>query len=502
MTDTPTAPPAGMALRRSIGTATATATSAGLAFAAIDYLGVVSVLAYAPGATAVAAILVGGVLVLLVSGIFSELNGLYPSAAGIRLYLGRTVGNRTALAVTFTYMTTVVLVIAADAFLIGAAVRHVLHEPAVLAYVWIAVLLSLATAANLMGVRLAGWVQTVVTYTVLTGTAVLSVVAVFHVGGAFRHPFDLFGKGGFSGVQAIAFALFLYAAFEWVTTTAEEARTPPVITRALFIAPVLIWLASSLFALGLAHLVPYGRLHGSAVPQLLLGQAALGTVGELWMLALTVLTALNTFNGGFLVASRFIYAAAREGNLPRPFARLNLQAVPWLAVTTLAAVSAVVAAIVFATGQWLLLVAVGATIEAAVYAIGSLCVLVLRRRETRERPFRLVAGKPLAVVGIVLFSVLFVATGFSDPKDAHHLSVAPMSVIAVLSLLSTGYVLFVVPRLRAAAAARAAAARPRRRPARPAPDAAGVSVSATSARPSPDVAGRIAAMPPERGDRS
>ena len=100
------------------------------------------------------------------------------------------------------------------------------------------------------------------------------------------------------------------------------------------------------------------------------------------MLGLTVLTALNTFNGGFLVASRFIYAAAREGNLPRQFARLNLRAVPWLAVTTLAVVSAVVAAVVFATGQWLLLVAVGATIEAGIYAIASLCLVVLRRRET------------------------------------------------------------------------------------------------------------------------
>ena len=68
--------------------------------------------------------------------------------------------------------------------------------------------------------------QTVVTYTVLLGTLVLSVIALFHVGGAFRHPLDLFGKGGFSGIQAVAFALFLFAAFEWVTTTAEEARGP------------------------------------------------------------------------------------------------------------------------------------------------------------------------------------------------------------------------------------------------------------------------------------
>jgi amino acid transporter len=454
------------ALRRAVGTATATATSAGLAFAAIDYLGVVSILAYAPGATAAFAVFVGGGLVVLVSAIFAELNGLYPTAAGIRLYLSRAVGVRTALAVTFTYMSTVVLVISADAFLIGAAIRHVLHEPAVLAYLWIFVLLSVALIANLRGIRLAGWVQTIVTYTVLLGTTVLSVVALFHVGGAFRRPFDLFGRGTFNGIQAITFALFLYAAFEWVTTTAEEARTPVVITRALFLAPLLIWIVSSLFVLALSHLVGYGRLHDSAYPQLLLGHAALGSFGEIWMLALTVLTALNTFNGGFLVASRFIYAAARENNLPRAFARLNLQAVPWVAVSTLAAASAVVAALVFATGQWLLLVAVGATIEAGIYALASLCLLILRRRDTRERPFRLVAARPLATFGVVVFTVLFLATGFADPRDSHRFSVVPFSVIVVLAALSTAYVRFVVPRLQAAAALRAAQSRPRRRPTR------------------------------------
>ncbi len=454
-------------LRRSVGTATATATSAGLAFAAIDYLGVVSVATYAGGASAWLAIAIGGALVFLVSGIFSELNGLYPTAAGIRLYLGRAIGNRTALTVTFTYMTTVVLVIAADAFLIGAAVRHVLGEPPALAYLWIFVLLGIATGANLLGIRLAGGVQTVVTYTVLASTVVLSLVAILHVGGAFQQPLDLFGKGGFDGVQAIAFALFLYAAFEWVTTTAEEARRPQVITRALFIAPVLIWIAGSLFALALSHLVSAGAAHGSAYPQLLLGKAALGTVGEIWMLAVTVLTALNTFNGGFLVASRFLYAAARENNLPRPFARLTIRAVPWLAVVTLGALSAIVAAIVFATHQWLLLVAVGATIEAGIYSIAALCVLILRRRETRQRPFALAFGKPLAAFGVVLFAVLAVATGFANPKDAHQLSVLPVAVIAVLAAISAAYVRIVVPRLQAAAKARAAAGRPKRRPTRP-----------------------------------
>ena len=57
----------------------------------------------------------------------------------------------------------------------------------------------------------------------------------------------------------------------------------------------------------------------SAYPQLYLGIAALGHSG-LWVMAgVTAVTALNTFNGGFITASRFIYGTAREGSLPRPW---------------------------------------------------------------------------------------------------------------------------------------------------------------------------------------
>ena len=326
----------------------------------------------------------------------------------------------------------------------------------------------MATAANLRGVVLAGWVQTVVTYVVLSSTAVVSIIAIFHVGGSFMTPLHLFGAKPLSGIQAIAFALFLFAAFEWVTTTAEEARGPKVITRALFLAPLLIWATSTLFLLGLSHLVPFAALHHSAYPQLLLGQAALGTVGELWMLAITVLTALNTFNGGFLVASRFIYAAAREGNLPPVLARLNLNAVPWVAVCTLATASALLAAVIFATGQWLLLVAVGATLEAGIYALASASLLILRRKEHRDRPFRLVGGRGLAIAGTIIFSVFSLATGLADPANSSHFSPAPLLVIVVLAAISALYVNVGVPRVQAATAARrAAAARPSRRPQRP-----------------------------------
>ena len=59
-----------VALRRAVGPVTATATSAGLAFAAINFLGVVSVATYAAGASAWLAITIALVVALVVAGIF------------------------------------------------------------------------------------------------------------------------------------------------------------------------------------------------------------------------------------------------------------------------------------------------------------------------------------------------------------------------------------------------------------------------------------------------
>ena len=66
----------------------------------------------------------------------------------------------------------------------------------------------------------------------------------------------------------------------------------------------------------------------TAYPQLLVAQQAMGHAGMLLMLGITALTAVNTFNGGFVTLSRFVYAVAREGKLPRAFTRLNDRAVP------------------------------------------------------------------------------------------------------------------------------------------------------------------------------
>lgn len=451
-------------LRRALGLRTAVSTSTGLAFAALEYLAAAGLVTYVAGDAAWIAVGVAGLLALLAWGFFGELNGMFPTAAAIRLYMKRSMDDRAALTVTFTYMTTIVLVIAADAFIVGTALAHAFGEPPWVAGIWIAVLLVAAVASNLRGVHVAGGVQDAATYTVLAATVVVGSTALIRSHHALRFPLEpLHGHGAGSFIEAVALGVFLFSAFEWVTTSAEEVRRPEHIHRGMLISVGILFVVCALVTVAMSHVLTRHEL-SSAYPQLDLGIAAFGKAG-LWLMAVvTAVTALNTFNGGFITASRFVYGTAREGSLPRQLAALNGRAVPWVPVLVLGAVSLVVALVVAVTHSWQVLVAVGAALEAMIYAVAGLCTLRLRAREPdRHRPFEVRAARLLAIVGIALFGALALVASVTV---GNHVDLVPLAVIVVAGGLSAAYVLGVVPRLRAAEEARRAAT-PRRRPPRP-----------------------------------
>jgi basic amino acid/polyamine antiporter, APA family len=207
-------------LRRALGLRTVVSTSTGLAFAALEYLAMAGLIAYAAGNLAWISVAVAGLLALVAWGFYGELNGLYPTAAAVRRYMSRSMDDRVALTITFTYLSTIILVIAADAFIVGSAIAHVLGQPSWLVAIYVAALLGLATVANLRGLVVAGAVQDVATFTIVVTTAVIGVLAIVHHPTAAAHlaaQHRHHGVGAF--VQAVALGVFLYGGFEWVTTS-------------------------------------------------------------------------------------------------------------------------------------------------------------------------------------------------------------------------------------------------------------------------------------------
>jgi amino acid transporter len=199
---------------------------------------------------------------------------------------------------------------------------------------------------------------------------------------------------------------------------------------------------------------------------MLLGQDALGQVGNWLMLIATICTAIMTFNGGFATASRFLYATAREDTLPPLFARLSsTYAVPYIAVIVLALCSALIAVGVFLTNQFQLLILIGAVLEAVIYVMVGLCVWRLRRRKPEAvRMFRIRGGSIVVLLTVGVFGLLAVAASLASDTPGVMVG-APLLITLALFLVSTLYVLFVVPRIRAAAEVRRSSTK-RRRPIR------------------------------------
>lgn len=427
------APPRGArSLRRVLGFRTVVSTSAGLAFAAVNFLAVLEIRGEAPGILAPLAILAAGALCLLAAAVFSELNGTIPSAAGIRVWTLRGIGDPFSLAFALLYLLTVLAVIAADGFVLAAALHVAL--PTVPGVLWILLFLTAALLTNLRGVRAAGLVQDLTTYVLLAAMLVVGLAAT----GAPGHlpptpvhwPVGLFG--------GIALGVFVFMGFEWVTPLAEEVERPNLMPRGLGLALLSLAAAFGLFALVAARLP--GVAAGGLAPQLTVGRAALGALGFWIMLSVTVVTAGTTFNGGFVAASRLLYALGRSGFLPDALGRLNRRFVPASALWLLYGISMALTLVVFLTRRYLILINAGGTLECAMYVVAAFALLGLRRKAPDlPRSWRAPGGAVLPIAAIVVFGAL--GLGAATTADGLPLPGVPWTLIllVVLALLAALY---------------------------------------------------------------
>ncbi|HEX7733719.1 MAG TPA: APC family permease [Ktedonobacteraceae bacterium] len=460
-----------VSLRRVLKFRTVVSTSTGLAYAAISLLSCVQLASSLGGDSGWIAILSAGLLAILAALCFSELNALYPTAAAVRLYMNEAFNEKFSLIITFGYLITIIAVIAADSYVVGSAITYAFQLPHWASLVWLLVLLGLATGANLRGIKIAGLLQDITTYSLLVFIIVISLISLAQHGFQLRSPLDALGHP-LDLALAIATGVFIFSGFEWVTPLSEEINDISQIPRGMFISLGLLGISYALFTVASSHLlnVHDPKVFNSAVPQMLLANAALGQVGIWLMLIATLFTAVMTFNGGFATASRFLYAAAREDVLPPIFARLSVAyAVPYVALLFLAIASAAIAVLIFFTNLFSVLILLGAVLEALIYTIAGLCVIRLRRLQPETpRAFRIRGGLIFPILTIVVFGVLGLLAALAPGTPGVMLGLPGLITLAMMGL-SALYVFLVIPKLRAAAAARQATRR--RRPQREAPGA-------------------------------
>jgi amino acid transporter len=425
-------------LKRVLTLRTVVATSAGITLATASFVAAAQVAGFLAGNSAWLAILVSGVLCLLAATCFSELNSILPSAAGIRLYLGKAFGEKVALTFSLLYMILLLVVVGAESFILSKTLSYSI--PQVAPIIWITLMLAAVTLMNIRGIKVAGNFQDIVTYGVVVSTLLISIWGLKIVHFHLALPLSTGGAAGF--IQAVAVGVFLFVGFEWVTPLAEEVTESRLIAHGMFIAIGIVCIVYALFTAAMVANLPRAVFASSPMPQVLLAQKVLGGFGLVWIVLVCLSCSFGTFNAGLLSISRFFYATAREHALPPVFNRISMRFMtPWVAIIAVFVVGYASSLAILYTGRYLIVVDMTAASVCIIYVLSAAALIVLRKKmPDAPRTFKAPFGLVVPVSTMIVFTLLAVMTVATDPAIGGWM-VAGLVVVGL-------YVLLVVPRMK------------------------------------------------------
>lgn len=248
-----------------------------------------------------------------------------------------------------------------------------------------AAVVLLATAVLLGGVRESGVVTVVTTVLKVAVLAFFVVVAAFGFSTGNLAPFAPAGVAGVTGAASLVF--FSFIGFDAASTAGEEARNPQRdLPRAIVVSLAVVTVAYVLVALTAVGAVGVDALSGS--------DASLATVlrqvtGDGWPAVVLAAGAVVAIASVVLTVlygqTRVLVAMARDGLVPRVFARIGARRVPAANTLIVGGAVAVLAALV-PLGQLAEATSIGTLVAFGLVNIG---VVVLRRtRPDLPRGFR------------------------------------------------------------------------------------------------------------------
>ncbi len=447
-------------LKRQVGLRTVISTGAGLALASISYVSLIEMSDHVSGNSAWLALLIAGIICYLSSLCFAELGGMFPSAAGIKLFIEKAFGETAALILASLYIVTTLSIVGAETYILGNVLSY--GFPHVPVLFWTLLFLFSICLINIRGVKLTGLFQDLVAYFKFVALISISWIALtkfnFPTENLF-HP--LLEKSPADFFQAVGVGIFLFLGFEWVTPLAEEVREYRYIPKGMSLSILFLFLAygslvTAMTSIGGKAQLSQAVAEGRPIPHILFAVTAFGKPGVLLMILMSLVASITCFNAGLLTASRFLYALARDHAAPKPLARIHEKYLtPHIAIWMLFASCTALSIFVYYTGIVKPFIYMGAFAECLIYVTMALSLLKLRKTlPAQERPYRVKSlGIPIFVA--LFFTALGIGLLIENP-------IAAVSM-ACLAILVTVYVKWYVPLLKAKAANLAETRVPRRR---------------------------------------
>ncbi len=334
---------------------------------------------------------------------FAALGARHPDAGGVSTYARLAFGSRAAAVVGWCFYFAVPPGAAAAALFGGAYVSSALGGGFTTTAVTAFLLMCAVTAANAVGVQLAGRVQLAAAALLVTFLLVAVVVALPDADGGNLRPFAPHGWGAVP--TAAALLVWGFVGWETITHLTGEFRRPARDVPRATAAAVLI-IGALYLAVAFAIVAVLGpRAAGSDAP---LGELmAVGLGGDARNLAAiaALLLTFGTMNAYYAGAAKLGAALGRDGALPAWLSRgSQAGTVPRRSLAVNALLSFAALGVVVATGVGvtpLVLLTTGSFVT--VYAVGIAAAL-------RLLPARS-AGRTAAYVAMAAVLVLLAMTG-------------------------------------------------------------------------------------------
>lgn len=374
------------------------------------------------------AFLIGGVTVLCIALTYAELVTAMPRAGGEHVYTHRALGATPSFVCTWALLMAYTTVCLFEAVALPTAVAYLVPEVRFgelwtlkdftvdIGFVLIGVGGAIVmTVINVLGIKMAAVIQTIVTMVILLSGVVLFTGGAVHGEAANLEP--MFGQGVSGMLVVLVMVPVLLVGFDVIPQAAEELAVPLKKLGWLLIFSVMLailWYGAISFAAATAMPRP-----DFAVTTMSSGDAAAALWDHPSAGAILVIGGiggiLTSWNAFIIGGSRLMFALANSGFLPKKLGELHPRFhTPWIAILVIGVLSCITPLFGRTILVWFINAGSFGTVVAYIFV--PIAFLVLRAKEPElVRPYRLKYGKTVGVIaitlGLGLFALFFLPLG-------------------------------------------------------------------------------------------
>jgi amino acid transporter len=393
-----------------------------------------------------------GVAAAMLTGLaYAELITKYPLSGGVSNYVNRAFGNR-----FFTFLVTFAMVAAslsatgALALAFGGYFRQFAPVPLLLVAIVFVLVLALI---NFRGISESVKLNMAMSITELSGLAIVLIVGglvLFSGNADLNRPFQFNGDGNpvLLALGGSVLAFFAMSGFENAANVAEEVQNPSrVYPRALLSGMMAAGLIYLIIAFVASMVTPTDQLANSDVALLEVVRTGLPAFPQWVFVIIACIAITNTCLVSLITQSRIMYGMAREGIVPRIFARTHRsRRTPWVAIVFTTTISLLLIVGVGAEGVGTFANATVAFLL-GIFALVCWCGIILRRDRVAHEHYT--APKALLGIGVVVNVALLLYVLVSDLQSLLGGQIGALESTTVVCgiMLAIGLVLYVVNNL-------------------------------------------------------